>query len=471
MRRTIILAGPLAAALFVFACEDDAINNPTTGFPEAGTVDTNRPPTDGNVPTQDAGPDGDATLPPQPVTVVVANRKGPRAGITVLFHDAMGAVLETKTTDATGRATSNPAGPIPAMATALLGQSLLQHELLTWTGVEAGDELVAADPEPIEDLGQMAIDYPLLTGATGYTARLGSCQEFSAGAVTPINLPVTTECTGPQNAPIVSATDDNGTLLGYAFKKNVAPPTDGGVVNVDNLTWVTNSTFTVNVLNKPGIVGANARLLEIANNIATPNFTAFGLNGSDQAPFKVAPGYAEFYQASTSAPGTVNGTERTLSTRLVGTATSVTFDYQQALPELSTMGVDDVDKKRPVFSWSSVSTLAGSDGGYVRAMIFLPTDDRTRWTIVVPPGATTGTVKAPVLPPAQAAIFLPDPDAGFVGNWGQSEVLFAEADSLADYKAFKKFQGIVNQAEGTPSGFLPANGSYKTTKMTEFLGR
>lgn len=98
----------------------------------------------------------------------------------------------------------------------------------------------------------------------------------------------------------------------------------------------------------------------------------------------------------------------------------------------------------------------------MRATVYFQNEDRTAWTIVVPPGATIGTVKAPILPAAEAAPFLPNPDAG-QKNWSDPEALFGEADALPDYKAFKKFQGIVNQAQGTPQGYLPANGNLRTT--------
>jgi hypothetical protein len=117
-----------------------------------------------------------------------------------------------------------------------------------------------------------------------------------------------------------------------------------------------------------------------------------------------------------------------------------------------------------------VSSLAGTDGGFLRTSVFFPSEDSTRWTIIVPPGATTGTVKAPVLPAAESAPYLPDPDSGSE-TWSSPRAVFAEADALADYKAFRKFQGIVNQAEGAPQGYLPANGSFKTTEKEVYLSR
>lgn len=473
MRRFLILVGPIVAASFAFACEDDPLNNPGTNFPEAGAFDSTRPPTDSSTPLPDAAPDGgDSALPPQPVSVVVANRKGPRQGIVVVFHDATGAVLETKTTDATGRATSNAAGPIPAMATALLGKDIgLSRHILTWTGVEAGDELIAEDPEAYDPLGKFAVTLPgsltddAGTVATSFTARIGNCEGYG-DPTAPIDLFVSNQCTGPQNAPIVTAYDQGGTPLGFAFKKNVAPPIDAGTVNVDPLTgWTAMNTFTVTVQNPPGVAPLNANLLEIASSVATSNGTAYIFDGNNQAKFKVAPGYADAYQASVRYFDT--GKTRRLATRFASAATSATFDFQQALPEITDVTVDAADRKRPSLSWTSASSLAGTDGGYLRATVSFENEDRTKWTIVVPPGATSGTVKAPSLPGAESALFLPDPDASSP-NWSLPEAVFAEADSLADYKAFRKFQGLVNEADGTPAGFLPANGSVRTTSKESF---
>lgn len=465
MRRILFLAAPFALALFAFACEDDPLNNPDATLPEAGAFDANRPGFDSSVPESDAGTDVDSALPPQPVTVVVANRKGPRQGIAVVFSDAAGAILETKTTDATGRATSNAAGPIPAMATALLAKDNgYARQILTWTGVEAGDELVAAEPEEYMPIGNFSIELPGLlldagggVAATTYEARLGDCTDGNSAS--PISLFVNEQCTGPLNAPLVIAYDDSTTPIGFAFKKGVAAP-DGGALTVNGLTgWTAVNDFTVTVQNPPGVAPLSAELLEIANNIATQNYSAYSLSGNE-AKFKVAPGYAEAYQAGIRYYD--SGKSRRMVTRFAPAATSATFDFQQALPEITDVTVDATDAKRPSLTWTATSSLAGTDGGYVRAWVYFSNEDTTAWTIIVPPGNTTGTVKAPILPAAEAAPFLPNPDAG-PENWSDAEALFGEADALPDYKAFKKFQGIVNQAQGTPRGYLPANGSMKTT--------
>lgn len=468
MRRSLLLVGPLAASLFAFACEDDPLNNPNPNVPEAGAFDANRPPIpDSGGPLADASPDGDAAQ-AQAVTVVVATRKGPRAGVTVVFHDATGAVLETKTTDATGRATSNAAGPIPAMATALLGKESGDREIFTWTAVEAGDELAVADHELYETLGSYSVVLPGLVtdaggvAATSYIVNLGVCS--GSGSSSPIGMNLDTQCTGATNAPLLAANDDTGTPLTYAFKKNVPPPADGGVVNVDGLTaWAAPSTFTVTVQNKPGVLGLNVSLLQIANGVATPNYTAFALDGADEAKFKVAPGYADAYQATATAPGTAIGANRRLGARVAGSMTATVFDFQQALPELESATVDAVDPLRPSLSWAANATLAGSDGGLVTTTYSYPDQGTVRWTLVVPPGATTGSVKAPALPAAAAVDFLPAADAG--GSWGNTSAIFAEAEAVADYKAFRRLNGIIRAARGTGKGYLPANGAFKTTEI------
>src|SRR5687768_15366792 len=98
MRRFLFLLAPLGLAAFSFACEDDPTGSPSAGFPEAGLGDTNRPPSDSSTPGQDAQPDGPVA--PKGVTVIATGRTGPAANITVLFHDATGAITETKKTGA-----------------------------------------------------------------------------------------------------------------------------------------------------------------------------------------------------------------------------------------------------------------------------------------------------------------------------------------------------------------------------------
>src|SRR5688500_16961483 len=177
MRRSLFFLAPLGFAVFAFACEDDPTGNPSTGFPEAGTVDTNRPPNDSSTPD---GAQPDAPVTPKGVTVLATTRMGPAANITVLFHDATGAITETKKTGADGKATSVPT-PTPAMATIVFGEGTFKRRLLTWTAVADGDELPAAVPED-PNLGPIDVSLAGQPDAGGaqvqYYSHVGSCDHY-----------------------------------------------------------------------------------------------------------------------------------------------------------------------------------------------------------------------------------------------------------------------------------------------------
>lgn len=392
---------------------------------------------------------------------VVSAFGGARQGVSVVFSDATGALIETKTTGIDGRATSSQ-GTTPSMVTALLGKGGNYPELLTWTQVEAGDELHAIDPEDAITLGTYSLALPgAYNGASTYAVSLGECG--NSGTTTTIGLGVLTACSGALNAPLVAASNGSG-VLAYSWKKSVPPPAGGMTTNVTGLTsWSAAATFTVTVQNKPTNGVAGARLLQIANDVATPNQTAFLFDQSNQATFDVPSGYADAFQASASAPGAAVGTLRRMVSRVAGSATGSTFDFAQALPELSSVVLDETDRQRPRVSWTSVASMAGTDGGFIRMSYDLPSEDNVRWTIIVPPGGTSGTAKGPVIPPAQASGFLPAANAG--PTWTNVEVVFAQADALADYKAFRKDQRILNQTRGSAPLHLPANGGLRTSEM------
>lgn len=500
MRRRSILVAPIVLASFVSACAS-ADRSSSAGAKEDGALDPDDPSTaDGSADpnaTAEGGADGDAAshaskdaasdaamdaapdaggvtdaqadaaadVSQPPVTTVtvdvVSAFGGARQGVSVVFSDASGALIETKTTGFDGRATSSQ-GVTPSMVTALLGKGGNYPELVTWTAVEGGDVLFAIDPEDAFTLGVYSIALPgTYNGATSYAVSLGECG--NSGTSTTIGIGVLTACSGALNAPLVSASNGSG-VIAYSWKKSVPPPAGGMTANVSGLAaWSAAGTFTVTVQNKPNSGVAGARLLQVGNDVATPNATAFLLDQNDQAIFKVPSGYADAFQASASAPGAAIGSLRRMVSRVAGSATSSTFDFAQALPELASVTLDETDKQRPAVSWTSVASMAGSDGGFIRMSYDLPSEDNVRWTIIVPPGGTSGTAKAPVIPAAQASGFLPAANAG--PTWTNVEVAFAQADALADYKALRKDQRILNQTRGSPPLFLPSNGGLKTSEM------
>src|SRR5688500_2575788 len=104
LRRSFVLLAPLTIAITgVFACEEDSPPGAEFNFPEAGGVDTNQPPLPGTDSSTKPDAPGDVVPKPTTVTVTITDRLGPKANITVVFHDASGAVTETRTTGNDGK--------------------------------------------------------------------------------------------------------------------------------------------------------------------------------------------------------------------------------------------------------------------------------------------------------------------------------------------------------------------------------
>jgi hypothetical protein len=257
MRKAALVLGPLGLlfAGSIFACENDGN---VGGGPDlsldggAPSFDAGQqPPIDGSVP--DVAPDA----PPGPpsVTVTVTDRNGPKGNVRVVFHDAAGAVLETKLTGADGKASS--AGALPAMASALLGSGYDRH-IVTWTGVENGDDLAVKDVEPENDetvigsynvtlIGQVADQ-----NAYQYDIYAGSCgTTFADTATLTGSLNLYKFCVGSQSSVLVRAVDDGYTPIAHSFKKANPVPTDGGAVAVATGEWKPSATLTITATGVP----------------------------------------------------------------------------------------------------------------------------------------------------------------------------------------------------------------------------
>src|SRR4051812_20934073 len=104
MRKLVFLFAPATLALVaLMACEQDSSGGGGQISFEGGSTSFDAPPpttVDGATP--DATPD--APVVPA-VSVTVTSSRGPKAEVLVVFHDATGAVMETKVTGADGKAT------------------------------------------------------------------------------------------------------------------------------------------------------------------------------------------------------------------------------------------------------------------------------------------------------------------------------------------------------------------------------
>ena len=449
-----LLLGPAALALLpLTACENDP---PDGGGPN--------PAMDGSVATFDATPSNfDASTPDAPagplVSVTVDDSRGPKAGVRVVFHDANGAVIETKLTGADGKATHS--GPTPSMASALLAAGRQPH-IVTWTGVEDGDDLHVRDEDTEEMAGIYQVTFSSFSdsGATNQYFVASPCgTNMSYGTAT--ELPLYRHCAGPQNAVLATGRTFSGTVTGHSFKKGNAAVTDGGTGAITLGDWKAPSTLMLNVKNDPADGSFDARLLEVADGAGFASRLRYS-EGS-LFTFSIATGFADAYQASIAATDATDS-RRTIAKRFAP-STSVELDYAGLLPAIDEASLDTSNPRRPVVSWTAGSS-AGTDGGMVQLSFLGSQNTFHYWTFIVPPGSNA--VTAPEMP-AEADSFLPSaPDSGMETYFRIPEVLFLEADILPSYASFRSRH---HELLGLPLGFydfnLPAlrtNGTCRTTR-------
>lgn len=468
MRRTIVFVGPLLAAAFAFACEDDPSSNPGTQFPEAGAFDSSPPDYDGAVPPQnDAAPDVVDT--PKPATVLVTGARGPQSGVTVVFHDALGAVVATKQTGADGKASQLPA---PAMATVVFDLEF-RKELFTVTGIQPGDELPVVAPLN-GTLATYGITLPgQFTGDDGpsanYYAEVGGCTQYTGDPDSPITLYLEGYCwrgTG-FGAVLVQGSNQNDAVVAHSFKKPAAMLTDGGALAVTTDAWVSPpSSVTVSVTNTTNMTGI-ARLSQIAG---LDVFDARGngaMGDAYQATFETVGGaFADANQATVSFDDPDSPSRLSLASRGAPGGT-IAFDGTRLLPGITAAEVDATSPKRPKATWTG--SMAQAKGGYVRITRFdNQTETRIDWTLVVPPNAgATGSVTAPALPASLDGLF-PTSDAGNTNWLATPEVVFVDSELLPDYAAFRKIDGVLLSpqllgAMAPESATLPKNGTFRMT--------
>ena len=441
MRRSVLLLGPLVAAGALFACENDSSSGgPGTFTVEAGTFDA---------PASDSpAPDSE---PPKPagVTVSVTRTGLPAAGVSVVFHDAAGAVVQVVATGADGTATST--GTAPAMASALLGGSgaVTMRHVVTWVDVKAGDVLSTIDFADPTVVAQYDVSFGSFAdgGVTIYNASSGAC---GGSGDSPIAIPLSRGCLNPTNSVLGIALGMNGDPIAAAYKKGIAAPsTDGGVGAVTLGPWLAPSTLTVTVANAPA-GSIDALVGEYSEGATYLSRTRSFEGSSTTLPF--APGFAEALEPVVLAVNPTGGGIRTLIKR-IPPGPAVAFDFATALPAILTGTNDRSNVARPVLAWTAESPLSGSDGGHVTFAW-----SNQGWTFIVPPTATS--VKAPVLPP-EAAAWLPTSGA-FTATAGQ--IIFADVDSVPSYDVFRKGAGRAFIGPDLFSGaLLPQNGTLRTT--------
>lgn len=464
MRHRLTFAfAPVLLAAIAFACEDDpAAQPPDVQLPEAGLFDIAPP------------PQQDVNVPPVTgVTVTVLGWSGPVADVPIVFHDAQGVVLETKTTGADGKATRAEGA---SMATALLGTDS-DRRLVTWTGLEPGDDVTARDVVSTAALGTYEVTHPYFFtdagtfGATRYTAIVNGCSNFTAGLT--VSLAVDPTCVQPTNNAILFRADHDIRFfdlgLGYSFVKNVAAPDGGddGGIAVTTSDWQHAAELTVDLTGKPA--GSLARLIEVSGTTAIENETAPNGGSLDPNPavFRTAKGFADAMVAFTVTFATGTGTMNVIGERFAASpaVTSKTFDYAQRLEQVTDADVDATDVRRPLLTWTAPASLATTTKGGVAQVTFSGAARGTYvWSFVVPPGAAQ--VKAPTLPSPLADPWLPVPDASPLAFRGPS-ITFLDSSSIPSYALFRKGAGIVFSPNATSFFSLVPNGTFRATQSRQ----
>jgi hypothetical protein len=385
----------------------------------------------------EAGPDAatEAEAGPPAVTVLVTSVLGaPLSNVAVVFHDATGAVLETKKTDTTGVASRVvDAG---ALVTVAVGNSSTR-ELVTYLGVKPGDSLTVVDRASFVPIS-VTISGPSSppTGTLGYSffAGLDACSGANDGprAVLPLDV----NCIAGAKFPVLAfARDGTGNDLGFAFKKDVMYTATA--IDVSGLpAWSTTpSFFRLSVKNTAGHTGPIGTAFgQIANGIAYTQTDTFNVDGNR---FDVYPGYADAFQWEANVRGTLPTAQivNAVVQRGPTTLTNVTVDLAMLLPDFTGGAIDTSDVSRPSITWTTSATLAGMavGGGAMLTWTATDADGGTSigaWAFVLPPAATT--VKAPAMPPELAAWI---PSAAVVVD--PPLVLFIASDAIASYDAFR----------------------------------
>ncbi len=391
----------------------------------------------------DAGSDADVNAKPEAgvkapyVTVTVLHAARPLAGVSVVFHDAMGEIIEEAKTDIAGRARSST--PSPAMASALVGNQGNRH-IVTWTGVEMGDELVTEDYSAYNDprryrtsVGKYSVELTRRPGIADYHVLAGKCFGLGNGSA-PIPVDIYTQCDAPTQA-IVARSVDVAALSKphYSWKKNVPAPPGAGITSVPLGPFAPGETVSVDLLNRQAGQTAIGELTDFVGELPFygPLYLLF-TSPQDSALDMPPSGFADTRQVNVLVRGpTADGTSRSLIVR-GAPKTSNPLDLAQLLPKLTSGTVSAANPARFELAWTSSATPSSVDGFVARVRYADPkVDEHYAWTFVLPP--TASGVRAPKMP-ASAAAWLPDAKRSLFNT---PHVWMMDFDSMSTYEAFR----------------------------------
>ena len=457
------------------ACEDDG-GSGQPGVFDGGTTGFDAPTSDAPVVPADTGPA------PNPVTVNVVKNAQPEAGVTIVFSDAAGTVIDTATTDATGRVVRMlPAG---SQVTALLG-SAARAQILTVVGVEPGDVLTAVDASELDGLVPTATITAIPAGAPaatlGYSSAAGACNGGGFQAA-PNTVNLYDDCVRDRKFPLLVLAQGNAGTVAFTFKKANLAAADGGAVGVDMAggTWTTTTTTeTVAITNLPTTL-TRGRLIygEVANGVnyfAVNNFDPSNPGGTPPVNFEGHPGYPDFVQTEATVGKNSSGgvAYSTIATRRAASPNGGTssHDLSQLLPFIDSATLDSTTPARAMVTWTTAGAVA-ADGAFVHVRWSTTRDggnvQQSTWTVVAPPTATS--VKLPILP-ASAVAWAPASDSSFysvpVVLLVESSVLQGYAQLRASAGALPPTKAVINDGYAPLAPPLPVDGTLRMTAFTD----
>lgn len=472
MRRAhFVLLGLVGPGAFLAACLNASDTPPGYTFPEGGSPDIVVPPPP-PAPPRDAAPDASAPeteAGPLPVTVVVLRGGAPVANATVAYHDAQGVLVDTKITDAQGRASRlQTTDTMVTVATEGAGANGPERRLLTFVGVQPGDTLTAYAPSAPPSPQNVTVVFPSNAPASSvnFSAYVGSnrCSDLVTRGDGNVFFSPSYCAAGPTVAVLAVARDANFAPLGFSFLK--AQPIPTAAVTINTLpAWSQNmATFALTATNVSGNT-AEISLSQIADGAAWRDIQLATVTGGTAShSFQRFPGYADALQsdlAELEPRANSRASYRTLGKRVAATTASDSLDASQLLPAIDAVTIDETTQARPLVSWTTTGATTSADGGFVAFRWFDTTDAGTvesSWAFVVPPGATS--VRAPALP-AAIATWAPQtqvipPAVGFV----ESDLLATYADLRRMYAAFP----LPDLQQGSPlPPTLPHAGTVRVT--------
>ena len=484
LRRALLLAGvvvtpfacvnndssPNAAASFDGGQGFDARVEFDAALPDGSLPDLTQPPP----PDLDASDAADAAPTFAGVTVLGTNGL-PRSGVAVVFQDAAGTVLETKTSDAFGRVTRDVV--TGGMVTVAVGGAG-QRELFTFFAIKNGDEILALDvAPPPSSVPQLSVDPPPSppVGTFTWAAQAGDCTSGSS-IRPPALVYLDPPCFNKGAAPVsIIAADEASNPMAWAFKAGNALAADGGVAAVTGLSaWSTIfGTFGVTLTNVPSF--------DPTQSVSVLNGQVLGgvvqhdrqfvapTEGTATGTLRTMPGYAQTLQPQVNIGFSSPSADSTslLAKSIGAAATAQTFDLTQMWSVFASVSSDSTDAARPKMGWT-VNTAGpgfpGADGGFSRVQWTAQVDggfDNAGWTFVFPP-TSVSPLQAPQMPSALSA-WVPPAAMSF----GSPTVGMVDEDDIPGYTAllarYPVLLGADTRGGTVKAPALPPNATLRAT--------